>query len=126
MVGPLAALRQGADARQPPADQLQVERGDGQAGEDARDRLPAARQRALEHDRPAQREREVDRHRGGQERQRAVLAGKQQRPGGARAVEHVLAAGERDRRRGQAAGDGAGQTRRERIGAHGVERRERN
>ena len=83
--------------------------------------LAARRERALEHDRPAERERQVDRHRRGEQRQRAALARQQQRPGGARPVEHVVAARERDQRRRRAADGGGDEPGLERV-HHGRER----
>ena len=75
VVGPLAGLGQRADAGEAPADDAEVERGDGQAGERAGGQLAAAREDPREDERPADRQREVDRHGGGEQRRRCGSRG---------------------------------------------------
>jgi hypothetical protein len=115
VVGPLARLRQGTDGRQPAADQPEVERGDREAAGEARERLAPARQHAFQRERPAERQRQVDRDGGRQQLERPALARQQQRAGRPRALEDVVAADERDRRRRPAAEDGSGEAGDDRI-----------
>src|SRR5690242_13765150 len=68
VVGDLRRLGEGADPREAPPDDAEVERRDPEAGERRPRHWPPPRQHRGDGDRPAEREREVDGHRGRRER----------------------------------------------------------
>ena len=122
MIGELREERQGAHTREPAPDDPEVERGDDEAGDEARRRRPAPRQYCGEDDRPADRDADVRGERGEQEPCTLLLAREEQRPGRDGGLQRVAARGERVDGGGDAAerrGDGAGgEAVRDRVTAH--------
>ena len=100
VVRPLAALRERPDGGDPPADQRQVERRDRHATDDTPGGLASVRQSGGHDRRPADRDREMNGHRGGQQHRCTPLMWEQHRARGAAPLQHVLPADQRPRRGG--------------------------
>jgi len=115
VIGPLAALRKRPNRRNAPTDHRQVKGGDRQPGDDSPSRLGMTGQRGRHDARPRQGKREVDGHSGKQQHRRAPLARQHHRASGTGAIEHVVAAQQRPRRRGNRRAGCAGQPRADRV-----------
>jgi hypothetical protein len=99
VIGPLASPGEGANRRDAPPDDLEVEGGDRHRAGHAPPRLGALRERRRHDGSPEQRQPEVDGDGGGEQDGRAALARQDDGAGGAAAVEHVLAVQDGPRRR---------------------------
>ena len=100
VIRPLTALRECPNGGEPPADQPQVERRDRHATDDTPGGLASARQSGGHDRRPADRDREMNGHRGGQQHRCTPLMREQHRAGGAAPLQHVLASDQRPHRGG--------------------------
>jgi hypothetical protein len=100
VVRPLSALRERPDRGDPPADQRQVERRDRDATDDTPGGLASVRQGGGHDRRPADRDREMNGHRGGQQHRCTPLMWEQHRAGGAAPLQYVLAPEQRPCRGG--------------------------
>ena len=100
VVRPLAALRERPNGGDPPADQRQVERRDRHATDDTPGGLASVRQSGAHDRRPADRDREMNGHRGGQQHRCTLLMWEQHRAGGAAPFQDVLPSDQRPRRGG--------------------------
>jgi hypothetical protein len=100
VVRPLAALRERPDGGDPPADQRQVQRRDRHATDGTPGGLASVRHGGGHDRRPADRDREMNGHRGSQQHRCTPLIWEQHRAGGAAPLQHVLASDQRPRRGG--------------------------
>ena len=100
VVRPLAALRERPNGGDPPADQRQVERRDRHATDDTPGGLASVRQSGAHDRRPADRDREMNGHRGGQQHRCTLLMWEQHRAAGAAPFQDVLPSDQRPRRGG--------------------------
>jgi hypothetical protein len=100
MVGPLAALRERSDGRDPPADQREVERRDRDSAHDAPRRLATMRQGDGHDRRPTERDRKMNRRGDRKQHHCAPLMRQHHGAGGAGPLQHVLASHQRPHRRG--------------------------
>ena len=100
VVRPLSAVRERPDGGDPPADQRQVQRRDRHATDDTPGGLASVRHGGGHDRRPADRDREMNGHRGSQQHRCTPLMWEQHRAGGAAPLQHVLASQQRPRRGG--------------------------
>src|SRR3954453_1458398 len=111
MVEPLRRLLERPDGRETAADDAEVDRGYREAAERAVQRLTAARDKRLQHQRPTDGEGKMNGHRDQEQESRVALDGQDQRTRGAGAFQYVASTGKRPRRRWDTArccGDEAG------------------
>lgn len=87
VIGPLRGLLEGADRREAPTDQTEVERGDREPAGRAPQRLMPPRQNLGQGSGPEERERQMNRHGGDHQDGWPSLLRKQQRSGGARTLQ---------------------------------------
>jgi hypothetical protein len=115
VVGPLAPLWQRPDRGDAAPDHGEIERSDPEAGDRPPRRLGVMGQRRRQDNGPPEREREVHRHRGGQQHWGAALAPEQERARRTGTLEYVVAPRQGPRRRGKPGEHGARQSGGERI-----------